>query len=213
MLYPKSKHKPQARSRSRNIDSRTSRNNIPKYVETQIPMRISEIKTLHTDPEYLIEEIKSRLLEWVWPIGKQRNTTVLTANRLFGRNDKGFLLIEKAKEITYSYSLDLPNLIEEITAFATELQKVYLDKIEEIYNDPVEEEWSKITATEALGVINILNQIDRYKVFNIPRLKELKDKIWKVLIDQTLLDQDTEDISSDIDPSEILYEINTITTI
>lgn len=213
MLYPKSKHKPQARSRSRNIDSRTSRNNIPKYVESQIPMRISEIKTLHTDPEYLIEEIKSRLLEWVWPIGKQRDTTVLTANRLFGRNDKGFLLIEKAKEITYSYSLDLPNLIEEITAFATELQKVYLDKIEEIYNDPVEEEWSKITATEALGVINILNQIDRYKVFNIPRLKELKDKIWKVLIDQTLLDQDTEDISSDIDPNEILYEINTITTI
>lgn len=213
MLYPKSKHKPQARSRSRNIDSRTSRNNIPKYVETQIPMRISEIKTLHTDPEYLIEEIKSRLLEWVWPIGKQRDTTVLTANRLFGRNDKGFLLIEKAKEITYSYSLDLPNLIEEITAFATELQKVYLDKIEEIYNDPVEEEWSKITATEALGVINILNQIDRYKVFNIPRLKELKDKIWKVLIDQTLLDQDTEDTSSDIDPNEILYEINSITTI
>jgi hypothetical protein len=213
MLYPKSKHKPQARSRSRNIDSRTSRNNIPKYVETQIPMRISEIKTLHTDPEYLIEEIKSRLLEWVWPIGKQRDTTVLTANRLFGRNDKGFLLIEKAKEITYSYSLDLPNLIEEITAFATELQKVYLDKIEEIYNDPVEEEWSKITATEALGVINILNQIDRYKVFNIPRLKELKDKIWKVLIDKTLMDQDTEDTSYDIDPNEILYEINTITTI
>ena len=213
MLYPKSKHKPQARSRSRNIDSRTSRNNIPKYVETQIPMRISEIKTLYTDPEYLIEEIKSRLLEWVWPIGKQRDTTVLTANRLFGRNDKGFLLIEKAKEITYSYSLDLPNLIEEITAFATTLQKVYLDKIEEIYNDPVEDEWSKITATEALGVINILNQIDRYKVFNIPRLKELKDKIWKVLIDQTLMDQDTEDTSSNIDPNEILYEINTITTI
>lgn len=212
MLYPKSKHKPQARSRSRNIDSRTSRDNKSKYVETQIPMRISEIKTLHTDPEYITEEIKSRLLEWVWPIGKQRDTTVLTANRLFGRNDKGFLLIEKAKEITYSYSSDLPNIIEEITAFATTLQKVYLDKIEEIYNDPVEEEWSKITAAEALGVINILNQIDRYKIFNIPRLKELKDKIWKVLIDKTLMDQDTEDTASDIDPNEILYEINTITT-
>lgn len=212
MLYPKSKHKPQARSRSRNIDSRTSRDNKSKYVETQIPMRISEIKTLHTDPEYITEEIKSRLLEWVWPIGKQRDTTVLTANRLFGRNDKGFLLIEKAKEFTYSYSSDLPGIIEEITTFATELQKVYLDKIEEIYNDPVEEEWSKITSTEALGVINILNQIDRYKVFNIPRLKELKDKIWKVLIDQTLMDQDTEDTVSDIDPNEILYEINTITT-
>nr|DAQ18586.1 MAG TPA: hypothetical protein [Caudoviricetes sp.] len=213
MLYPKSKHKPQARSRSRNIDSRTSKDNKPKYVEAQIPMRISEIKTLHTDPEYITEEIKSRLLEWVWPIGKQRDTTVLTANRLFGRNDKGFLLIEKAKEITYSYSLDLPNLIEEITVFVTTLQKVYLDKIEVIYNDPVEEEWSKITASEALGVINILNQIDRYKVFNIQRLKELKDRIWKVLIDKTLMDQDTEDTSSDIDPNEILYEINTITTI
>lgn len=213
MLYPKSKHKPQARSRSRNIDSRTSRNNIPKYIETQSPMCMNEFKTLSTDPEYIVEEIKKRLLEWVWPIGKQRDTTVLTANRLFGRNDKGFLLIEKAKEFTYSYSLDLPNIIEEITVFATTLQKVYLDKIEVIYNDPVEEEWSKITASEALGVINILNQIDRYKVFNIPRLKELKDKIWKVLIDQTLLDQDTEDTSSDIDPDEILYEINTITTI
>lgn len=212
MLYPKSKHKPQARSRSRNIDSRTSRDNKSKYVETQIPMRISEIKTLHTDPEYITEEIKSRLLEWVWPIGKQRDTTVLTANRLFGRNDKGFLLIEKAKEITYSYSLDLPNLIEEIITFATTLQKVYLDKIEEIYNDPDEDEWNKITASEALGVINILNQIDRYKVFNIQRLKDLKDKIWKVLIDQTLMDQDTEDISSNIDSNEILYEINSITT-
>ena len=213
MLYPKSKHKPQARSRSRNIDSRTSRNNIPKYIETQSPMCMNEFKTLSTDPEYIVEEIKKRLLEWVWPIGKQRDTTVLTANRLFGRNDKGFLLIEKAKEITYSYSSDLPNIIEEITAFATTVQKVYLDKIEVIYNDPVEEEWTKITASEALGVINILNQIDRYKVFNIPRLKELKDKIWKVLIDKTLMDQDTEDTSSDIDPNEILYEINTITTI
>lgn len=213
MLYPKSKHKPQARSRSRNIDSRTSRDNIPKHVETQSPMCINELKTLSTDPEYIMEEIKKRLLEWVWPIGKQRDTTVLTANRLFGRNDKGFLLIEKAKEITYSYSLDLPNLIEEITAFATELQKVYLDKIEMIYNDPVEDEWTNITASEVLGVINILNQIDRYKVFNIQRLKELKDKIWKVLIDKTLIDQDTEDTSSDIDPDEILYEINTITTI
>lgn len=212
MLYPKSKHKPQARSHSRNIDSRTSRDNKPKYVETQTPVRISEVKTLHTDPEYIIEEIKSKLLEWVWPTGKQRDTTVLTANRLFGKNDKGFLLIEKAKEFTYSYSSDLPNIIEEITAFTIELQKVYLDKIEVIYNDPVEEEWSKITATEALGVINILNQIDRYKVFNISRLKELKDKIWRVLIDKTLMDQDTEDTSSDIDPSEILYEINTITT-
>lgn len=213
MLYPKSKHKPQARSRSRNIDSRTSRDNKPKYVETQTPIRISEVKTLHTDPEYIIEEVKSKLLEWVWPTGKQRDTTVLTANRLFGRNDKGFLLIEKAKEFTYSYSSDLPNITEEITTFATTLQKVYLDKIEVIYNDPVEEEWTKITASEALGVINILNQIDRYKVFNIQRLKELKDKIWKVLIDQTLMDQDTEDTSSDIDPDEILYEINTITTI
>ena len=213
MLYPKSKHKPQARSRSRNIDSRASRDNKPKYVETQTPMRISEFKTLSTDPEYIVEEIKKRLLEWVWPIGKQRDTTVLTANRLFGRNDKGFLLIEKAKEFTYSYSLDLPNVIEEITAFATTLQKVYLDKIEIIYNDPVEEEWVNITASEALGVINILNQIDRYKVFNIPRLKELKDKIWKVLIDKTLIDQDTEDTSSDIDSNEILYEINSITTI
>lgn len=213
MLYPKSKHKPQARSRSRNIDSRTSRNNIPKYVETQTPMRISEFKTLSTDPEYIVEEIRNRLLEWVWPTGKQRDTTVLTANRLFGRNDKGFLLIEKAKEFTYSYSSDLPNLIEEITAFATTLQKVYLDKIEVIYNDPIEEEWYKITASEALGVINILNQIDRYKVFNIERLKELKEKIWKILIDKTLMDQDTEDTSSDIDPNEILYEINTITTI
>lgn len=213
MLYPKSKHKPQARSRSRNIDSRTSRNNIPKYIETQSPMCMNEFKTLSTDPEYIIEEIKKRVLEWVWPIGKQRDTTVLTANRLFGRNDKGFLLIEKAKEITYSYSLDLSNVIEEITAFATILQKVYLDKIEVIYNDPIEEEWSKITAAEALGVINILNQIDRYKVFNIQRLKELKDKIWKVLIDKTLMDQDTEDTSSDVDPNEILYEINTITTI
>lgn len=212
MLYPKSKHKPQARSRSRNIDSRTSRDNKPKYVETQSPMCMNEFRTLSTDPEYIIEEIKKRLLEWAWPIGKQRDTTVLTANRLFGRNDKGFLLIEKAKEITYSYSLDLPNLIEEITTFATTLQKVYLDKIEVIYNDPVEEEWSKITASEALGVINILNQIDRYKVFNIQRLKELKDKIWKVLIDQTLMDQDTEDISSNIDSNEILYEINSITT-
>ena len=213
MLYPKSKHKPQARSRSRNIDSRTSRNNIPKYVETQTPMRISEFKTLSTDPEYIVEEIKKRLLEWVWPMGKQRDTTVLTANRLFGRNDKGFLLIEKAKEFTYSYSSDLPNITEEITTFATTLQKVYLDKIEVIYNDPIEEEWSKITASEVLGVINILNQIDRYKVFNIQRLKELKDKIWKILIDKTLMDQDTEDTSSDIDPNEILYEINTITTI
>lgn len=213
MLYPKSKHKPQARSRSRNIDSRTSRNNIPKYIETQTPMRISEIKTLYTDPECITEELKSRLLEWVWPIGKQRDTTVLTANRLFGRNDKGFLLIEKAKEFTYSYSSALPNIIEEITAFATALQKVYLDKIEEIYNDQDDEEWYKITASEALGVINILNQIDRYKVFNIERLKELKDKIWQVLIDKTLMGQDTEDTSSDIDPNEILYEINTITTI
>ena len=213
MLYPKSKHKPQARSRSRNIDSRISRNNIPKYIETQSPMCMNEFKTLSTDPEYIVEEIKKRLLEWVWPIGKQRDTTVLTANRLFGRNDKGFLLIEKAKEITYSYSLDLPNLIEEITTFATTLQKVYLDKIEIIYNDPIEEEWAKITASEALGAINILNQIDRYKIFNIQRLKELKDKIWKVLIDKTLIDQDTEDASFDIDPNEILYEINTITTI
>lgn len=213
MLYPKSKHKPQARSHSRNIDSRTSRDNKPKYVETQTPVRISEIKTLYTDPEYIIEEIKSRLLEWVWPTGKQRDTTVLTANRLFGKNDKGFLLIEKAKEFTYSYSLDLPSIIEEITAFATTLQKVYLDKIEEIYNDQDEEEWYKITAAEALGVINILNQIDRYRILNIKRLQEVKDKIWKVLIDKTLMDQDTEDISSDIDPNEILYEINAITTI
>lgn len=213
MLYPKSKHKPQARSRSRNIDSRTSRDNKPKYVETQTPVRISEIKTLHTDPEYTIQEIKSKLLEWVWPTGKQRDTTVLTANRLFGKNDKGFLLTEKAKEFTYSYSSDLPSIIEEIITFATTLQKAYLDKIEEIYNDQDEEEWYKITAAEALGVINILNQIDRYRILNIKRLQEVKDKIWKVLIDKTLLDQDTEDISSDIDPNEILYEINTITTI
>lgn len=211
MLYPNSKHKPQPRSRSRDIDSRTSRDNRFKYTESSTPICLNEFKTLSTNPEYIIDEGRNRLLEWVWPVGKQGDTTVLTANRLFGRNDKGFLIVEKAKEIMKPYSLDSIEPMQEVTDFANELQRLYLEKIEEIYNDPVADEWSKITAAEALGMINILNQIDRYKVFNIPKLCLLKEKIWKILTNKTLGKDLKDGNLLESTDEESLLEINTIT--
>lgn len=179
---------------SRNIDSKSHRPNQSKYTKpakqvTPNPKQATvEYKTFSTDPEFAIEEAFNRLVEWIWPAGKQGDTTVLTANRLLGRNDKGFLMEEKAKELIGIHTTEKYEPMKKLVALASTLRSQYLQRLNKhlAFTDYRGVIMHPVNEADALAIINILNQINRYEVFNINALKLLKDNVWEVLMDKTL---------------------------
>ena len=182
-MYQNTRFKP--KGGSRNIDSKShtlkqSQSVNPKHATT-------EYKIFNTNPVFAIEEAYNRLVDWVWPIGKQGDTTVLTANRLLGRNDKGFLIEEKAKELIGIHATENFKPMNTLVSLASALRRIYVRIIADVCNQASSSTNPNVYISEAdaLAIINILNQVDRYKVFDIDRLKDLKNDIWNVLTDKT----------------------------
>lgn len=180
---------------SRNIDSKSRKPSQSKYVKPakqQVPpnhkQTTIEYKTFSSDPEYAIEEAFNRLVDWIWPVGKQGDTTVLTANRLLGRNDKGFLMEEKAKELIGIHTTEKYEPMKKLVALASTLRNQYLQRLNKhlTLTDHRGVMMAPVNEADALAIINILNQINRYEVFDIPVLKTIKDGVWEVLTNKTL---------------------------
>ena len=180
---------------SRNIDSKSRKPSQSKYAKPakqQVPpnhkQTTIEYKTFSSDPEFAIEEAFNRLVDWIWPAGKQGDTTVLTANRLLGRNDKGFLMEEKAKELIGIHTTEKYEPMKKLVALASTLRNQYLQRLNKhlTLTDYRGVMMAPVNEADALAIINILNQINRYEVFDIPVLKTIKDGVWEVLINKTL---------------------------
>lgn len=180
---------------SRNIDSKSHKPNQSKYVKPakqHVPpnhkQTTIEYKTFSSDPEYAIEEAFNRLVDWIWPVGKQGDTTVLTANRLLGRNDKGFLMEEKAKELIGIHTTEKYEPMKKLVALASILRNQYLKRLNQhlTLTDYRGVMMAPVNEADALAIINILNQINRYEVFDIPVLKTIKYGVWEVLTNKTL---------------------------
>lgn len=179
---------------SRNIDSKSRKPNQSKYIKPakqQVPpnpkQATVEYKTFSSDPEFAIEEAFNRLVDWIWPAGKQGDTTVLTANRLLGRNDKGFLMEEKAKELIGIHTTEKYEPMRKLVTLASALRSQYLKHLNKhlTLTDYKGDFIAPVNEADALAIINILNQIDRYQVFDIPVLKTIKDGVWEVLTDKS----------------------------
>ena len=182
-MYQNTRFKP--KGGSRNIDSKS---HAPKQSQPVNPKQTAtEYKVFNTNPVFAIEEAYRRLVDWVWPIGKQGDTTVLTANRLLGRNDKGFLIEEKAKELIGIHTTQGLQPMNTLVSLASALRGIYVRLIADVCNQvsPSANTNVYISEADALAIINILNQVDRYKVFDIDHLKDLKNDIWNVLTDKT----------------------------
>lgn len=179
---------------SRNIDSKSHRPNQSKYTKPakqQVPpnpkQATVEYKTFSSDPEFAIEEAFNRLVDWIWPVGKQGDTTVLTANRLLGRNDKGFLMEEKAKELIGIHTTEKYEPMKKLVTLASALRSQYLQRLNKhlTLTDYKGDFIAPVGEADALAIINILNQIDRYEVFDLPVLKTIKKGVWEVLTDKS----------------------------
>ena len=178
---------------SRNIDSKSHRPNQSKYTKpakqvTPNPKQVEiEYKTFSTDPEFAIEEAFNRLVDWIWPVGKQGDTTVLTANRLLGRNDKGFLMEEKAKELIGIHTTEKYEPMKKLVALASALRSQYLQRLNKHFTltDYKGDFIAPVGEADALAIINILNQLERYEVFDLPILKTIKNGVWEVLTNKT----------------------------
>lgn len=180
---------------SRNIDSKSRKPSQSKYIKPdkqQVPPKPKqatiEYKTFSSDSEYAIEEAFNRLVDWIWPVGKQGDTTVLTANRLLGRNDKGFLMEEKAKELIGIHTTEKYEPMKKLVTLASALRSQYLQCLNKhlTLTDYRGVMMAPVNEADALAIINILNQINRYEVFDIPVLKTIKDGVWEVLTNKTL---------------------------
>ena len=92
----------------------------PKETKPKEP----EVKVITGDPEKLYVEAYQKLLDWVFP-KKEDTQPTLIMNRLFGKNDKGFLIEEKAKTLLGVHNVEGTKLQDRLVAEASNIRSTY----------------------------------------------------------------------------------------
>jgi len=102
--------------------------------------------------------------------------------------DKGFLMEEKAKELIGIHTTEKYEPMKKLVALASTLRSQYLKRLNKhlTLTDYKGDFMAPVNEADALAIINILNQINRYEVFDIPVLKTIKNGVWDVLTNKTL---------------------------
>lgn len=92
----------------------------PKETKSKEP----EVKVITGDPEKLYVEAYQKLLDWVFP-KKEDTQPTLIMNRLFGKNDKGYLIEEKAKTLLGVHNVEGTKLQDRLVDEASNIRSTY----------------------------------------------------------------------------------------
>lgn len=123
----------------------------PKETKPKEP----EVKVITGDPEKLYVEAYQKLLDWVFP-KKEDTQPTLIMNRLFGKNDKGFLIEEKAKTLLGVHNVEGTKPQDRLVDEASNIRSTYKIAITTAMNH------RSLTCDDILLIFNSFTPLARY---------------------------------------------------
>lgn len=135
-----------------------------------------EVKLLKGDPDKLYLEAFSKLIDWVFP-PKEGTTKTLIMNRLFGRNDKGYLIEEKAKSLLGVHETEGSKLQDKLIAAAGNIRNLY--RVIIITKPSLN--MSHLECEDILLIFNSLTPLVRYGLLKDTNLETIYNDMVKVV--------------------------------
>lgn len=133
-----------------------------------------EVKIITGDPEKLYIEAFDKLVDWVFPT-KEGTTKTLIMNRLFGKNDKGFLIEEKAKSLLGVHDTEGTKVQDKLVATASAIRNVYKAAITSKLNR------AELQEEDLLLIFNSISPLVKYRLIQGTPIEEIYNAISDTL--------------------------------
>lgn len=145
-----------------------------KVVKEEVKPKEPEVKHITGDPEKLYFDAFDKLVDWVFPT-KEGTTKTLIMNRLFGKNDKGFLIEEKAKSLLGVHDTEGTKIQEKLVATASYIRKLYKEIITSKLNK------AELQEEDLLLIFNSISPLDKYSLIQGTPIEEIYNVISDTL--------------------------------
>lgn len=145
-----------------------------KVQHKEVKPKEPEVKVITGDPEKLYFDAFDKLVDWVFPT-KEGTTKTLIMNRLFGKNDKGFLIEEKAKSLLGVHDTEGTKIQEKLVATASYIRKLYKEIITSKLNK------AELQEEDLLLIFNSISPLDKYSLIQGTPIEEIYNVISDTL--------------------------------
>ena len=143
-------------------------------VVKEVKPKEPEVKHITGDPEKLYFDAFDKLVDWVFPT-KEGTTKTLIMNRLFGKNDKGFLIEEKAKSLLGVHDTEGTKIQDKLVATAGTIRSLYkADITSKLNRIEVQEE-------DLLLIFNSISPLVKYNLIQGTPIEEIYNAISDTL--------------------------------
>lgn len=133
-----------------------------------------EVRIITGDPEKLYIEAYQKLVDWVFPT-KEGTTKTLIMNRLFGKNDKGYLIEEKAKTLLGVHDTEGTKIQDKLVATASTIRNLYKVTItSKLHRAELQEE-------DLLLIFNSVSPLFKYNLIQGTPIEEIYNAISDTL--------------------------------
>lgn len=133
-----------------------------------------EVKHITGDPEKLYFDAFDKLVDWVFPT-KEGTTKTLIMNRLFGKNDKGFLIEEKAKSLLGVHDTEGTKIQDKLVATAEAIRGLYKAAITSKLNRV------DLQEDDLLLIFNSISPLNKYSLIQGTPIEEIYNVISDTL--------------------------------
>lgn len=145
-----------------------------KVAKEEVKPKEPEVKHITGDPEKLYFDAFDKLVDWVFPT-KEGTTKTLIMNRLFGKNDKGFLIEEKAKSLLGVHDTEGTKIQDKLVATAGTIRNLYKAAITSKLNRV------DLQEDDLLLIFNSISPLDKYGLIQGTPIKEIYNAISDTL--------------------------------
>lgn len=159
----------------------------PKETKPKEP----EVKVITGDPEKLYVEAYQKLLDWVFP-KKEDTQPTLIMNRLFGKNDKGFLIEEKAKTLLGVHDIEGTKLQDRLVDEASNIRSTYKIAITTAMDH------RSLTCDDILLIFNSFTPLARYGLLIGTPLEAYYNDIRRIITKVDIIRVITNGIESNV---------------
>lgn len=133
-----------------------------------------EVKHITGDPQSLYFDAFNKLVDWVFPT-KEGTTKTLIMNRLFGKNDKGYLIEEKAKSLLGVHDTEGTKIQDKLAATASTIRNLYKATItSKLHRAELQEE-------DLLLIFNSISPLFKYSLIQGTPIEEIYNAISDTL--------------------------------
>ena len=149
-------------------------NKVPHKEVKDAKPKEPEVKIITGDPQQLYFDAFNKLIDWVFPT-KEGTTKTLIMNRLFGKNDKGYLIEEKAKSLLGVHDSEGTKVQDKLVATASTIRNLYKATItSKLHRAELQEE-------DLLLIFNSISPLFKYNLIQGTPIEEIYNAISDTL--------------------------------